>query len=676
MPKLPKIGEIETRMIRKIVLAIAVLGTAAAVAQNTSQGTPIPNTNRVITDPAQITSREKLDVQPLTIEKLFLTHSIGDSAWSPDGKQVAFISNISGRRNIWLVPAEGGWPSQLTVSDRRQAAPAWSPNGRWIAYGSDTDGNEQWDIYLVSPSNGQVLNLTNTPEISEEGFAWSPDSEKLVYSVKPKTAPNYEIDVIEVLTKKVTHLTSNTPPQLNNSGAIWSRDGKWIVFTQQDAAGKNSNVFLANASTGRAINLTPHQGEQIFSATGISPDGKSVLITSNAENGYDNAGLLDIASKKITWLTNDKWEVSSGKFSPDGKRLTWTANQDGNIKIFIYDIASRQSHALPLAQGLNTLAGSDTPFTRDGMRLLYNHDGPNAPNDLWLYDFAAQKSHQLTRSLLAGVQTESMVEPFLVHYPSKDGKWQISAFVYAPFNAERNGKNAGVVLIHGGPDAQTLNSFNRNVQYLANQGFFVIAPNYRGSSGYGKEFRDANRFDMGGGDLEDVVAAADWLARTGYVDAKKIAVMGGSYGGYLSMMAVTKAPEHWAAGVPIVPFVNWFTEIENEDPLLRQYDMATMGDPMKDKARLQERSPINFVDRIKAPLLLLAGGHDPRCPRTEAEQVASAVKKRGGVVELKVYENEGHGFARLENQIDALTRVAEFLNKYVPPEKCGCNLYE
>jgi dipeptidyl aminopeptidase/acylaminoacyl peptidase len=644
--------------------------------QAAAQSAATPNGPRAITDPQQITSKSKLDVQPLTIEKLFLTHSIGESTWSPDGKQVAFITNISGRRNIWLVPSAGGWPEQLTVSDQRQAAPAWSPSGRWIAYGSDTDGNEQWDIFMVSPSNGQIVNLTNTPEISEEGFAWSPDSEKLVYSVKPKEAANYEIDTIEVLTKKVTHITSNTPKQLNNFGAIWSKDGKWIVFTQQDAAGKNSNIFLVNAGGGKAMNLTPHSGDQNFSATDISPDGKSVLITSNAENGYDNAALLDVATKKISWLTNERWEVSSGKFSPDGKRVSWTEDQDGNININVHDLASHQTHALPLAQGLNTLAGSDTPFTSDGAHLLYNHDGPDAPSDLWVYEFSTQKSHQLTHSLLAGLKTDNMVEPFLVHYPSKEMKWQISAFVYAPFNAERNGKNAGVVYIHGGPDAQTLNSFNRYVQYLVNQGFFVIAPNYRGSSGYGKEFRDANRYDMGGGDLDDIVSAADWLSKTGYVDTKKIAVVGGSYGGYLSMMAVTKYPDRWAAGVPIVPFVNWFTEIENEDPLLREYDMSTMGDPMKDKARLMERSPINFVQQIKAPLLLLAGGHDPRCPRTEAEQVASAVKKRGGVVELKVYENEGHGFTKLENQIDALTRIGDFLKKYVPPEKCGCNLYE
>jgi dipeptidyl aminopeptidase/acylaminoacyl peptidase len=492
--------------------------------------------------------------------------------------------------------------------------------------------------------------------------------------VKPKQSPNYEIDVIEVLTKKVTHLTSNTPAQLSNINAIWSRDGKWIVFTQQNSAGKDANVFIVSASGGRATNLTPHEGERNFTASDIAPDGKTVLITSNAANGYENAGLLDVATKKITWLTAEKWETTSGKFSPDGKRLTWTENIDGQQDIYVYDIAARHAHALPVAKGINSLAGAETAFSHDGSDLLYNHTGPNSPNDIWAYDMATQKSHQITHSLIGGIRSEDMVEPFLIHFPSKDGKWQISAFLYVPYNAERNGKNAAIVWIHGGPTDQFENSFARNIQFLVNQGYFVIAPNYRGSTGYGKEFEDADRFDMGGGDLEDVISAAEWIKKTGFIDPKKVVALGGSYGGYLTMMAVTKAPDLWAAGVPIVPFVNWFTEIENEDPSLREYDIATMGDPMKDKVRLKDRSPIYFVDQIKAPLLLLAGGNDPRCPKTEAEQVASAIKKRGGVVEFKVYENEGHGFAKIENQIDAFTHIAEFLKKYAEPAKCGCNL--
>jgi dipeptidyl aminopeptidase/acylaminoacyl peptidase len=655
---------------------VLVAVTASAICQTA--------TPTVITDPAQITSKQKFDIQPLTIEKLYMTRNVGDSSWSPDDKQVAFVSNITGRNNIWLVSSQSGWPTQLTESNQRQANIAWSPQGRWIAYNSDYDGNEQWDLFLVSADNGKVVNLTNSPEVSEENPVWSPDGEKLAYSVKPKRSPNYEIDVIEILTKKVTHITSNTPTSLSNSVAAWSRDGKWIIYNQSNAAGKDGNVFIVSAAGGSAAggsvtgdkptNLTAHDGEHNFIATDLSPDGKTVLLTSNAGNGYANAALLDIATKKITWLTSDKWEVVSGKFSPDDKRLTWTANVDGNQEIYLYYTATRRALALPVAKGINSLAGADTAFSHDGTRLLYTHNGPDAPNDIWAYDFTAPKAQQITSSLVGGVRAEDMVEPFLVHYPSKDGKWQISAFVYVPYNAEKSGKNAAIVYIHGGPTAQTMNSFNRSVQYLVNQGYFVIAPNYRGSTGYGKEFEDANHFDMGGGDLEDVISAAEWIKKTGFIDPKKVAVMGGSYGGYLTMMAVTKAPDLWAAGVPIVPFVNWFTEIENEDPLLREYDMATMGDPAKDKARLQERSPINFVGQIKAPLLLLAGGNDPRCPHTEAEQVASAIKKRNGVVEIKVYENEGHGFAKIENQIDAYTRVADFLKKYVEAAKCGCNI--
>jgi dipeptidyl aminopeptidase/acylaminoacyl peptidase len=176
--------------------------------------------------------------------------------------------------------------------------------------------------------------------------------------------------------------------------------------------------------------------------------------------------------------------------------------------------------------------------------------------------------------------------------------------------------------------------------------------------------------------LQDVVAAADWIKRTGFVDPKKIILMGGSYGGYLTMMGVTQAPEVWAAGVPIVPFVNWFTEIENEDPVLQQSDIATMGDPKANKALFEERSPIFFVDKIQAPLMLLAGGHDPRCPKEETMQVVEAVKKKGGVAEYKIYENEGHGFARVENQIDAYERVSQFLKARVPPADCYCSLTE
>jgi dipeptidyl aminopeptidase/acylaminoacyl peptidase len=630
------------------------------------------------TDPKEISSKPNAQVEPrsLSIEKMYMTRQIGGSTWSPDGKTVAFISNLSGRNNLWVVPAEGGWPVQLTVSDQRQASPAWSPDGKWIAYQSDYDGDEQWDIYLVSPKTAKVVNVTQTREVAELNPMWSPDGRYLAYQVKPKTSAAYEIDVYDTVMREVRPLTTNTPQDKRNVNPIWSKDGKYIVYTQEQAKGTDSNIFVADVATGKSTLLTPHEGEQLYFADDVSPDGKRVLLTSNATNGYENVGLLEIATKRITWLTKENWEVRGGGFSPDGKRITFTANVDGNEDIYLHDLATGKPTALPIPKGVNSPAGGHSAFTADGQRLLCYHNGPTEPGDLWVYHVATGKSQQITHSLVAGVRPEDMPEPYLVHYPSRDGKWTISAFLYVPFNMARNGQNAAIVYIHGGPTAQSMNSFNRFIQYAANQGYMVLAPNYRGSTGYGKEFQQANLFDMGGGDLEDVLAGVDWIKQTGHLDPKKIAVMGASYGGYLSMMAVTKAPEVWAAGVPIVPFVNWFTEIENEDPALQQWDLASMGDPAKNKVLYEERSPINFIERIKAPLILLAGGHDPRCPKEETQQVVKAIKKRGGTANYKVYEDEGHSFARVENQIDAYKRVADFLLAHVPPADCGCTVTE
>jgi dipeptidyl aminopeptidase/acylaminoacyl peptidase len=670
-----------------ILFAIVII--VSSVAEIYGQTLPAP---KAITDPKQIASKPNAQVEPrsLTIEKLYMTRQIGRPTWSLDGKSIAFISNMSGRNNLWVVPAEGGFPTQLTVSDQRQTSPTWSPDGKWIAYQSDYDGDEQWDIFLVSPKTGKVVNITQTREIAETSATWSPDGRYLAYEVKPKTSAAFEIDIYDMVMREVKHLTTNTPQDKRNANPIWSSDGKYIVYTQQQAKGTDSNVFIADVATAKSTLLTPHQGEQLFFANDISPrpipDGRQILITSNAANGYDNIGLLTVGTKgelngvfshgEIKWLTNEKWEIRAHEFSPDGKHITFSANVDGNEDIYLYDLATSKSTALPIPKGVNEPAGGHSAFSADGSRLLYYHNGATAPGDLWVYQLASGESQQITHSLVGGIRSEDMVEPYLVHYPSRDGKWTISALLYVPFNMARNGQNAAIVYIHGGPTAQTMNSFNRFVQFAANQGYMVLAPNYRGSTGYGKEFQQANLFDMGGGDLQDVLAGVDWIKQTGHLDPKKIAVMGGSYGGYLSMMAVTKAPEVWAAGVPIVPFVNWFTEIENEDPVLREGDLATMGDPVKNKALYEERSPINFIDQIKAPLLLLAGGHDPRCPKSETQQVVDAIKKRGGTVDYKIYDNEGHGFARVENQIDAYKRVADFLLAHVVPADCSCSLSE
>jgi dipeptidyl aminopeptidase/acylaminoacyl peptidase len=618
----------------------------------------------IAAQPEAITSLSKPDVRHYTIEQLFAARRNIGAEWSPDGRRFVFVSNISGRFNLWTVSAEGGWPTQLTVSDQRQYRPAWSPDGQWIAYESDYDGNEQWDLFLVSTQNGEVLNLTQTPDIAESGPEWSHNGKLLAYTVKPKVSSVHEIYVMDMATRRARALTSGTPANLGNYGPRWSPDDRFIAFTERRADGKDSNIFLLEVATGTITNLTQHTGEIDYSVSDWSPDGKRLLITSNAKNGYNNVAILDLGTRALQWLTEGHWEIEAGNWSPDGRQVTWTANVDGNVEIYVNDLTTGKEEALPIRKGVNHLTGGNSAFSRDGRRLAYFHSGADSPGDLYVCELSSGKSQQITQSLVAGVRTEDLVEPYLVHYASFDGR-MISAFLYVPYNLKKDRSNPALVSVHGGPTAQSLNNFSAGTQYLVNQGYVVIAPNYRGGSGYGKEFQDSNRFDMGGGDLKDVLQAAKFLESTGYVEPKKIVIMGGSYGGYMTMMGVTKAPEVWAAGVAIVPFVNWFTEVQHEDPLLQQYDLATMGDPAKNKALWEDRSPINYIQNIRAPLMLLAGGHDPRCPREEADQVAEAVRARGGVVEYQVYENEGHGFSRLENQIASFKRIAAFLNKYV-----------
>ena len=220
---------------------------------------------------------------------------------------------------------------------------------------SDYDGDEQWDLFLSNPLSGEVVNLTETKDISEESPAWAPDGKWLAYMVKPRSSPNYEIDLRNVTTKQVRHLTANTPKEKNNIGPIWSKDGNAIVFTERHANHTNSNIWLAEVAGKNRTLLTPHTGEHNYIATDLSGDGKSVLLTSDAYNGYDNVGLLDIATKNIEWLTKDTWEIISGRFSPDGKLASWTANVAGNQEIFTCDLAAKRATALPIAQGVSLL---------------------------------------------------------------------------------------------------------------------------------------------------------------------------------------------------------------------------------------------------------------------------------------------------------------------------------
>jgi dipeptidyl aminopeptidase/acylaminoacyl peptidase len=621
--------------------------------------------DRQITDPKFIASASNPAAHPVPIDDLYYTRNVAGGAWSPDGKQVVFTTDMSGRLNLWKVNAAGSWPIQLTQSDDRQFNAAWSPDGKWIVYQQDKGGNELWDLYAVPAEGGETVNLTNTPEIREESPLWSRNGAILALNYKPKESTVYDIALLDWATRKIRKLTNEATKTYSWSGVAWSADGRTLIANRSETSGvPESDVYSIDVATGKLENLTAHQGKILYAASSASPDSKTLLITSTQKNGFQNVALLDVASKKLTWVTDTKWEATSADFSRDGKSFTYVLNEDGRIDSYLVDRASMKAEKIDLPPGLNSYVSTPTAFSPDGGRLLMSHESSVNPADIWVYDIAKRSAAQLTFSAIASLETTPFPPAQIVHYKSFDGK-TISALMWMPFNLKRDSSNPALVLPHGGPTGQHVDYWSPQVAAFVSRGYICIAPNVRGSTGYGTEFQKANYKDLGGGDLQDEVYAAKFLGATGYADPKKIGITGGSYGGYMTLMAVGKTPDVWAAGVEQYGIINWFTMLKHEDAQLQEYEKSLLGDPEKDRKIYEQDSPITYIHNVKAPLLVLQGENDPRVPKEEAEQVVDSLKKDGKVVDAHYYSNEGHGFAKRENRIDAIRRSVDWFDKYL-----------
>lgn len=639
------------RNILPVVLALFLLG-AASPAQ------------RQPTAPRSVTSAANPGAGPIPVDALYYTRDTSSPAWSPDGKSIVFTTDVTGRPNLWKVPAGGGWPIQMSVSDNREYDAAWSPDGRWIVYQSDHGGNEMWDLYAIPAAGGASIDLTHSPKVSETSPQWSPDGSELLISVKDSDSPVSNLAVLDWKTRKIRLITHEKARDYIWGSAAWSPDGRYVYASRINAAFTNADVYRIDAATGKKENLTRHKGNVLELFSSVSPDGKTLLLTSNARGGVNNVALLDVASKRIRWVTHTGWQAQAGDFSPEGKYFTYSINADGRISTWLVDRASMRARKLDFPTGLTYPTGTPTAFSPHGRRLLVSFENSQRPADLWVYDIAARRARQLTYSFIASLRPADIPPAQLVHYRSFDGT-MISAYLWMPFNLKRDGSHPAVVLPHGGPTGQTVDSFNPIAAALASRGYVCIAPNVRGSTGYGAKFQEANHQDLGGGDLKDEVYAAHFLVDTGYVDPHRIGITGGSYGGFMTLMAIGKTPDVWAAAVERYGIINWLTMLKHEEPFLRQYEKSLLGDPVKDRQVYIDDSPITYIKHARAPLLVLQGDNDIRVPKEEAEQVIHIMKKNGHTVSAHFYPHEGHGFVRREDRIDALERTLAWFAKYL-----------
>lgn len=623
--------------------------------------------DRLITDPRAIASPGNAGAHAIPIEDLYYTRSVSDAAWSPDGRQIVFTTNLTGRDNLWKVDASGGWPVQLSQSNERQMHAVWSPDGKWIAYQQDYGGNELWDIFAVSSDGAQTVNLTATPEVREESPLWSPDGKTIAFNIKARAARSYDLALLDFRTRKVRYLTHEPSADRSWSVVAWSPDGRTLYADRYDISFTDADAYAVDVASGKTRNLTAHSGQQVVQASALSPDGRTLLITSNEKGGFFNVALLDVASGRLTWVTDTRWEARSADYSPDGRSFTYLLNADGEVDAYLVDAATLHARKIPIGPGVDAFPGVPDSYAPAGDRLLILHESSVTPGDYWIYDIRSGGLRRLSYSAVASLASAPMPDSRVVHYKSFDGQ-TISALLWVPFNLRRDGANPALVLPHGGPTGQTDDRWSPRIAALVSHGYICIAPNVRGSTGYGMAFQRANHQDLGGGDLKDEVYAAKFLEATGYVDPKKIGITGGSYGGFMTLMAIGRTPQVWAAAVELFGIINWMTMLEHEDPQLQQYEKSLLGDPVKDRSVYQAASPLTYIHDVRAPLLVLQGANDPRVPKEEAQQVVAALTHDGKTVAAHYYPDEGHGFVKRENQIDAMRRTVEWFDKYLKGE--------
>lgn len=623
----------------------------------------VPTPPRPLTDPRSLVSPANPGAAPIPLADLVYSRSIGSAAWSADGRQLFLVTNFTGRQNIWRVDAGGSWPVQMTQSDDGQGDLALSDDSR-LYFTQDTGGDERHDIYAVPAAGGAVVNVSATADSDEQGLLGGAGG--IAFASKRKGAGQFDLGIIDKATGKPRLLTAEPDPQWSWSPVAWIDNGAALIANRTFVSGSEAQIWRVAVADGKTTRIAATPGRLVIAA-GASADGRTIAGTSNAATGQSRAGVLDVATGKWRWLAATPWEQEAVALSPDGGRMLVRDNVDGRSALALVDTGTMAVAPVVLPAGLNSTPAVQ-PFTPDGRRLLVLHAGADTPSELFVADLAAGTAAPLTRMAMASLDRANLAKSQVVTYKSFDGTL-VSAVVTMPFNLARDASNPAIVVPHGGPTGQSQDSFSRQTAALASRGYIVIAPNFRGSTGYGEAFQKANFKDLGGGDLKDTLAAKDFLVATGYVDAARVGITGGSYGGFMTLMAIGKAPDAFAAAVQQFGIINWRTMYRDEDAFLQAYQRTLLGKPDEFKGVYEAASPMTHIRAARAPLLSLQGENDIRVPRGQAQEVADVLKAKGNVVETIFYPAEGHGFQKRENQMDALQRTIAWFDKYLKPAK-------
>ncbi|PSP70328.1 S9 family peptidase [Halobacteriales archaeon QH_8_67_27] len=606
------------------------------------------------------------------LDRYLNVRSAYGASFAPDGT-LSFMLDATGTPQVWTLDEPESWPVQRTFYEERVTFATWSPERRELAFGMDEGGNERAQLYRLDADDGTITDLTAMPDAKHRWGGWSHDGDRFAFASNRRDESVFDVYVQE-RTETADEAT------LVHEGDGWLSVGGWSpgddrLLVSQAHWSFDQDLFVLDLDSGELRHVTPHDGDVRFTSAQWAPDGDAVYLTTDYESNTSYLARLDVdalgndpsesdlADALDTVAEGGEWNVGGVALDDESGRLVYSRNVDGYTDLTVGELAGpTEIEAFPTPDLPGNVAGG-VGFDEDAERFALSATGRTENTNVYVVDVETGEYERWTDASTAGIPKSAFSEPDLVRYPTFDDR-EIPGYFSLPDDWEA-GETPVIIDIHGGPESQRRPSFAGLTQYFLSRGYAVFEPNVRGSTGYGREYTHLddvrNRMDS----VADIEAAVEWLTGHEAVDPDRIVAMGGSYGGFMVLAALTEYPDLWAAGVDVVGIANFVTFLENTGSWRRQLREAEYGSLDEDREFLESVSPIDNVEAIEAPLFVLHGANDPRVPVGEAEQIAEEAAEQGVPVEKLVFDDEGHGITKRENKIEAYTAVVDFLDEHV-----------
>ncbi len=639
-------------------LSLLLLFTSTAPAQNAQK--LAPGENLVVEGVPAIPASLVEDVRRYTE---FRAASL--ASWNPTRREMLISTRFGDTNQVHLVKMPGGARTQLTFFPDRTGDATFQPKkGDYFVFVKDTGGSEFFQIYRYDIADGKVTLLTDGKS-RNTGSVFSNAGDRMVYSSTRRTGTDTDIYVINPSEPQSNRMLLQVTGGGWNAGD-WSPDDKKLLVGEYLSANE-SYIWLVDATTGEKTLVTPKGGAEkiLYSGAQFSKDGKGIYVATDKDSEFQRLAYVDLATKQHTFLSDQiKWDVDEFRLSPDGKTIAFVTNEDGISRLHLLDVKTRKERAAPnLPVGI--IGGLE--WHENGRDLGFNLNSARSTTDVYSLDTKTGAVERWTQSETGGLNVQNFPEPELVRWQTFDGK-TISGFLYMPPADKFPGPRPVVINIHGGPEGQSRPNFlGRNNYYLNEMGLAVLFPNVRGSTGYGKTFLQLDNGFKREDSYKDIGSLLDWIKTQPRLDADRVLVTGGSYGGHMSFAVATLYSDRIRASLPVVGISNLVSLLERTESYRRDLRRAEYGDEREPKMRefMTRIAPLTNVGKITKPIFIVAGGNDPRVPVNEAEQMVKAVRANNTPVWYLMAKDEGHGFAKKKNQDFQFYATIMFIREYL-----------